>query len=119
MEKIFLSLAALLLTSGLALAQDAAKPRDVKQDNAKPLSSSKKAVTISGQVSVDGKTLVSAEDDIWPVSNPAALSGLEGQQVTVKCQVSPDKNSIHVFFVKTGQREVKYLAKNNDSAFRR
>ena len=109
MKKILFPLALLFLSSATALAQN----------HANSVSSPKKAVTISGQLSTDGKTLVGDNDDIWAVSNPAVLIGREGQQITVKCQLSPDKSSIHVFFVKVGVTEAKYVAKNNDSAFRR
>jgi hypothetical protein len=118
-KKIFIALAIALLLSGYAMAQNAAKPDDIKQDNAKAQGAPKRATTIAGHVSQDGKTLVSDEDVVWAVSNPNALAGHEGQQVTVKCQVYPNQNEIHVFFVKTGQRETKYAANNGDSAFRR
>jgi hypothetical protein len=109
MKKVLLLLTLLLVSSATALAQN----------NANSVSSPKKAVTISGQLSADGKTLVGDNDDIWAISNPAVLVGREGQQITVKCQLSPDRSSIHVFFVRVGITEAKYVAKNNDSAFRR
>jgi hypothetical protein len=119
MKGIFLPLPIALLLSGPAVAQDAAKQDDARQDKAKAQGVPKRAVTIAGQVSHDGKTLVSDENIIWAVSNPNALTGHEGQQLTVKCQVSPNKNEIHVFFVKTGQGETKFAANRGDSAFRR
>jgi hypothetical protein len=109
MKKALLSLALLLVSSTAASAQN----------HANSTSSPKKAVTISGQLSADGKTLVGENDDIWTISNPGVLVGREGQPITVKCQLSSDKSSIHVFFVKAGITEAKYVAKNSDSAFRR
>lgn len=105
-----LVLAALLLLGALATPA---------QSTVNPVSSPKKAVTISGQLSEDGKTLVGSNDDFWTISNPAVLVGHEGQQITVKCQVSPDKSSIHVFFLKTRVTEAKYVVNHSDSAFRR
>ena len=109
MKRAFLPLVLLLVSLATASAQD----------HANPVSSPKKAVTISGQLSADGKTLVGENDDIWAISNPAVLVGREGQQITVKCQLSPDKSSIHVFFAKTRVTEAKYVAKSGDAAFRR
>jgi membrane protein implicated in regulation of membrane protease activity len=119
MKKTLLALAIALLVSGYTLAQDMTKPGDTKQDSVNAQGTSKKAATISGQVSHDGKALVSDEDIIWAVSNPNALTGHEGQLVAVKCQVFPGKNEIHVFFVNTGQGETKFAANKGDSAFRR
>jgi len=78
---------------------------------------SAKAVTISGTVSNDGKTLVSRQDDAWTISNADVLKGQEGREVTVKCRPDRVKHTIYVFFVKP--LETKYLANNGDSAFRR
>jgi hypothetical protein len=79
----------------------------------------KKAVAISGRVSLDGKTLISEENDIWNVSNPNVLAGHKGQQVSVKCQVQTDKSEIQVLSVKVAEQEVKSTANRGDSAFRR
>jgi len=76
-----------------------------------------KAVTISGTVSNDGKTLVSEHDDTWTISNAEVMKGQEGRQVTVKCRPDPAKGSIHVFFFRPV--ETRYIANNGDSAFRR
>ena len=115
----FLVLLIALVLPAAAAAQDAAKPAEAKSQKLTVRKTPTKATTISGQVSLDGKTLVSDEDDIWVISNPDVLAGHAGQQVVVKCQLLPDKNEIHVFSVRTGLREVKYVAKSGDSAFRR
>jgi hypothetical protein len=86
-----------LLISNAAAAQNPPKPAKVKQAEPKSRKASTKAVTISGQVSDDGKILVSDADDIWTVSNPNVLAEHVGQQVRVRCQVLSDKSEIHVF----------------------
>jgi hypothetical protein len=108
-----------LLISNAAPAQDPPKPGEVKKAERKSRKASMKAVTISGQVSDDGKILVSDDDDIWTVNNPNALAERVGQQVRVKCQVLPEKSEIHVFSVRLELRDVKYVSKSGDSAFRR
>jgi len=76
-----------------------------------------KAVTISGTVSQDGKTLISKQDETWTISNAEVMKGQEGRAVTVKCRPDTAKGSIHVFFFSPA--ETRYLATNGDSAFRR
>lgn len=100
-----------------AAAQD--PPKAAQVNNLKIRKASTKAIAIAGQVSDEGKTLISDEDDIWVVNNPNVLAGHVGQQVKVKCQVFPDKNEIHVFSVKVDLREVRYISRSGDSAFRR
>jgi hypothetical protein len=102
-----------------ALAQHSSKAAEAKPAGSKSSNVATKAVTLSGQVSLDGRTLVSEENDIWSVGNPNVLAGHEGQQVLVKCQVSPDKNEIHIFSVKVAMKELKSAANKSDSAFRR
>ena len=56
---------------------------------------------VSGTISIDGKTFVSDEDNTpFTVSNPAALKGYEGRQVTVKAQINTAKNLIHIVSIK-------------------
>src|SRR5215831_9183345 len=56
----------------------------------------------SGMISADGRTFVSDEDNrTLTVSNPGALKGYEGHQVTLKAQINAAKNVIHVVSVKT------------------
>ena len=80
---------------------------------------SHKAVTLTGQASADGKTLLADNDDIWMVKNPSVLAGLEGKYVSVRCQADPDKKEVHLFTAKATVREAKYAAKTSDAAFRR
>jgi hypothetical protein len=102
---IVAALAALLLISGAALAQE-------KAASAKPL-------TVVGKVSSDLKTLITDIDSEWMVSNPDALKGHEGRWVTVKCYVDTEKNKVQVLSVKKGASDTSYSARWNDSAFRR
>jgi hypothetical protein len=109
---------AIALLCVCAAAQQNSRSGAVRPQNAgTTTTTSKKAVTVSGRVSDDGKMLVSEDADRWTVSNPGALAGQFGHLVTVKCQLSPDQNSIHVLSVKAP--ETKYLATHNDAAFRR
>jgi hypothetical protein len=114
---IFLVVA--FLMPDTALAQHSSKAAEAKPAGSKTSKVSTKAVAISGQISLDGKTLVSEENDIWSVSNPNVLAGHEGQQVSVKCQVQPDKDEIQIFSVKVALKEVKSASNRSDSAFRR
>ena len=113
-------LACAVLVPASALAQQNTKPQDVNQPGTRIQQGLlKKEVTMSGRVSDDGKAIVNHDDDVWDVSNPKVLTGHEGQEVTVKCQIDLDKNEIRVLSVKTAQGEVKYVAYRGDSAFRR
>jgi pentapeptide MXKDX repeat protein len=100
---LFVSLAFSLVLSVIALAQDTMKQGDdqMKHDDMKSEKMSKKAVSISGKVGDDGKTLMSDKDNKnWKVSNPEALKGHEGHHVTVRAHVDADKDEIHVTSVK-------------------
>jgi hypothetical protein len=97
-----------------ASAQEAAKPGDPAAQ-----ATHRKAATLSGRVSDDGKAFVSDEDDVWEVSNTKVLTGHEGQRVVIKCQLYPDKNEMRVLSVSSAQGAVKYVANRGDSAFRR
>jgi hypothetical protein len=101
------SLAVLIIAVRMA-AQEAPAPQTTRFA---------KAVTLSGTISNDRKTLVSRQDDEWTISNPEVLKGQEGLQVTVKCHLDRARHSIHVFFAQPA--ETKYLANGGDSAFRR
>jgi hypothetical protein len=117
MKKRMVALLAIVaLMPVAALPQHSSKASETSPAGSK---ASTKAVTLSGQVSQDGKTLVTWENDIWNISNPDALAGHEGQAVLVKCQWLAGKNAIHVFTVKVAPLEVKSPANKSDSAFRR
>ena len=114
---VFLAVA--LLMPITAAAQHSSKAAETKPAASKAFIVGKRAVSISGQISLDGKTLVSEENDIWSVANPNALAGHEGQMVLVKCQVFSDKNEIHVLSLKPALTKVKSTSNKADSAFRR
>jgi hypothetical protein len=115
---LVLLIVALVMPSA-ALAQHSSKANEAKPADTTPQTVAPKAVSISGQVSEDEKTLVGDDDAIWTVSNPGVLAGHRGQQVLVKCQLLAGKSEIHVFAIKMTLREVKYVSKSGDSAFRR
>jgi hypothetical protein len=116
---MFILLAVSFLMPVAALAQHSSKAAEGAPIGAPTAKVPQKAVTILGQVSMDGKSLVSEENDIWNVSNPDMLSGQKGKRVSVKCQVHTDINEIHVLSVKGALQEVKFVSNKSDSAFRR
>jgi len=111
-----ISLAVVVLTSSLALAQEHGKPDRTNQDHPQTWVASTKELTVSGQVSDDGKRFITDIDTEWLINNPDALKGREGRLVAIKCYVDSDKNKIQVLSVKTN---AQYTAMHNDSAFRR
>jgi len=112
MKNLILSCLALaLVTSLLALAQETAKPGEMKQDTMKAEKTSAKAASLSGKVSADGKTFVDKDNKSWTVSNPEALKGHEGHEVTLKAHEDAAKNEIHVVSVKMGKGEMKKSTK--------
>ena len=115
----FVLLAVALLMPITAAAQHSSKAAEGRPNASKDSVVSRKVVSIAGQISTDGKTLVSEDNDVWSVTNPNVLAGHEGQQALVKCQVYPDKSEIHVISVKTALTEVKFSSNKADSAFRR
>lgn len=78
-----------------------------------------KAITISGRISADGKSLIATNGESWSVANPDALTGHENQQVKVKCQISSANHDIRVRSLRTVATPVAYHANPGDSAFRR
>jgi hypothetical protein len=114
-KAILIPLFLTLLMCVAAVAQESPKPGDSATQAAH-----RKATTVSGRVSDDGKAFVSDQDEVWEVSNAKVLLGREGQQVVVKCQLYPDKNEMRVLSVSGTQAAVvKYVANRGDSAFRR
>src|SRR5271169_870922 len=93
-------LAVVLLMPITVAAQHSSKAAEAVPAGSSSSKVAPKAVTISGQISLDGKTLVSEANEIWMVINANVLAGHEGQQVSVKCQIHPGKNEIHMFSVR-------------------
>jgi hypothetical protein len=80
---------------------------------------SKKATSILGQVGADGKTFTADKDSrIWKVSNPEALSGIDGRHVKVKAHVDSAQSEIQVLSV-SAVAERRAGIKLDDAAFRR
>ena len=120
MKKWFLTLLAVaLLMPIVAAAQHSSKAAEGKLTASRAPIVARKAVSIAGQISLDGKKLVSEENDVWSVINPDVLAAHKGQQVLVKCQVFPDKNEIQVYSVKAVLSEAKAASNRGDSAFKR
>ena len=92
-------LVVLLLVS--AAAQDTMKQDPGMQGTQTPSTqTSTKSTSVTGKVSDDGKTLTDEAGKSWTVSNPEALKGHEGHEVTVKGNTDPAKNEIEVKSVK-------------------
>jgi len=114
---IFISLALAVVTSLLALAQETAKPDNMKQDTMKTEKASAKAVTLSGKIGDDGKTFVDKDNKTWTVANPEAVKGHEGHEVTLKAHVDAAKNEIHVVSLKMGKGEMKETKKKDETKY--
>ena len=122
MKKLcFVLLILALLAPVRTLGQDSAKPNTVPQASLKGRRAATKPMTLSGKVGEDGKTLATGKNNLWAVANPELMKDHAGQQVKVKCQLSPDPdtNKIQVLSVKVIQGEMKYVANRGDAAFRR
>jgi pentapeptide MXKDX repeat protein len=102
--------------SGDTMKQDRMQQGDqMKHDNMKADNMSKKAGSVSGKVSDDGKMFVSDKDNkSWMISNPEAVKGHEGHHVTVKAHRDAAKNEIHVTSVKMAKGEMKDSMKNDN-----
>jgi hypothetical protein len=108
MKKLLvLAFACAVVTSLLALAQGTYPSEQTKPDTTKAEKASTKAVSLSGKLSDDGKTFVDKDGKSWTVSNPEALKGHEGHEVTLKAHADPAKNEVHVVSVKMGKDEMK------------
>jgi hypothetical protein len=80
---------------------------------------SRKATSIPGKVGSDGKTFTADKDNrIWMVSNPEALSGIDGRHVKVKVHVDMAANQIRILSV-SAIAEQRAGIKLDDAAFRR
>ncbi len=115
MKKLmFVSFALLLVMSLLALAQEYPQSGAMKQEAPKPEKMSAKAVTVSGTVGADGTTFVDKNNKSWTVTNPEALKGHEGHEVTLRAHVDAAKNEVHVVSVKMGKAHMKETTKKDE-----
>lgn len=107
---------AALAQSGDAMKQDTMQQGDqMKHDNMNADNMGKKAVSVSGKISNDGKMFMSDNDNKnWMISNPEAVKGHEGHHVTVKGQVDSAKNAIRVSSIKMWKDEMKDTMKKDD-----
>lgn len=101
--------------SGDAMKQDTMQQGDqMKHDNMNADNMGKKAVSVSGKISDDGKMFMSDKDNKnWIISNPEAAKGHEGHHVTVKAHVDGTKNEIHITSVRMGKDEMKDTMKKD------
>jgi len=109
MKKLMTILFALsLLASIELLAQDTTQPQDTTQKDTMKADTAGKASHITGKISEDGKTFVSDSDGkSYTISNPDAVKGHEGHHVTLKAQVSADKNEVNVMSLKMAGDNMK------------
>src|SRR5215472_14184378 len=100
MKKSGLVLVAILaVMAGVMAAQDAGLHSAM----------SAKTVTLAGKVSADGQVLTGDKDSNWKVTNPEALKGHEGLQVSVKCHTNKVEHEIQVLSVRKMEPR-RYLA---------
>jgi len=104
---IMIVFACALATSLLALAQGTYPSEQTKPDTAKAEKPSTKAVSLPGKISDDGKTFVDKDGKSWTVTNPDAVKGHEGHEVTLKAHADVMKSEIHVVSVKMGKDDMK------------
>jgi hypothetical protein len=101
---------------GAQAGQNAGAPHDQAADARK---ASAKATSIPGKVGSEGRTFTADKDSrIWMVSNPEALSGIDGRHVKVKAHVDTARNEIRIVSV-TAIPEQRAGIKLEDAAFRR
>jgi hypothetical protein len=78
-----------------------------------------KRTRLSGTVGTDGKTLTADKDRrIWIVSNPEALSGINGRHVKIKALMDAALSQIRIVSVSAFTEEQAGV-KFGDAAFRR
>jgi len=105
-KTIFALLAFALVVSVVAFAQyGSTSSGQTKSDTMK--SDKAKAVSLSGKIGDDGKTFTDKDGKTWTISNPDAVKGHEGHEVTLKAHADPDKNEINVVSLKMLKGKMK------------
>ena len=95
-----------LMLSQTAFAQYGSNQRDqASPEMTKSNKTTAKAVSVSGKIGDDGKTFVDKDGKTWTVSNPDAVKGHEGHEVTLKAHVDADKNELYVVGLTGKMRE--------------
>ena len=80
---------------------------------------SKKLTSFSAKVGDSGKVLTADKDSkIWMVSNPEALTGIDGRRVKVKAHLDAAQSQIRIVSV-SAIEEHRAGVKLDDAAFRR
>src|SRR5258706_427057 len=80
---------------------------------------SRKTTSIPGKVGSDGKTFTADKDNrIWMISNPEALSAIDGRHVKVKALVDAARSQLRIVSV-SAIAEQRAGIKLDDDAFRR
>ncbi len=80
-------------------SQSQTKPSDQGQSNTSSATGNQ-GQKMSGTVSKDGKSFTNdADNKKYKVSNPDALQGHEGQQVSLILAIDPDTNTVHIIQV--------------------
>ncbi len=80
---------------------------------------SRKTTSIPGKVGSDGKTFTADKDNrIWMISNPEALSAIDGRHVKVKALVDAARSQLRIVSV-SAIAEQRAGIKLDDAAFRR
>ena len=110
-KSFFLSIAAVILFSSIALGQSSTKSEDSKM--------SSKTTTISGKVSDDAATIIDDKDVHWSVTNPVMLESFAGQAATVKGHPYKGENKIQVTSATGVVPNATVVGNRDTSAFRR
>jgi len=104
-------LVAFLLVPGTAL--------DVPPQNASNTSSAQRPLVLTGTVSQKGPLLTSADQRLYRILNSETLKHLEGQLVTLKARVLPEKDQLYVEAVRAQSPAPNETFHLSDAAFRR
>jgi hypothetical protein len=101
---------------GAYAGQNSASTHDQASDAGK---ASRKATSILGKVGSDGRTFTADKDSrIWMVSNPEALSAIDGRHVRVKALVDAARSQLRIVAVSAIAEQGAGI-KLDDAAFRR
>jgi hypothetical protein len=94
LASVFLS-ALLLISTSVLVAQDNSSSGN--QQSTQSQSNTRTDQNVSGTISKDGRSFTSDRDNkTYPVNNPDALKGHEGEHVMLVVHVDPDTGVIHV-----------------------
>jgi hypothetical protein len=117
-KRMRFAMAAVLLLSGGALAQDVKTRHQAKTEATGGKEMSKKPISITGKVSTDGLTLLGDKDNrTYRVINPDFLKENAGQRVRVNARVSKDLTEIQVSSVMV--QDEPMVANEGEARFRR